>query len=1079
MTDRLGHQLGNYRLLRLLGRGGVADVYLGEHIYLKSLAALKLLHMSLMGEEHAAFLKEAQTLVNLSHPHIVRVLDFDVEDDLPGRVMDYAPGGTLRERHPVGSGLPIDTIIAYVKQVASALQYAHDRQLTHRDVKPENMLLGSRDDILLSDFGLAGFAPHTHPSYSTHGTAQQLAGTSRYLAPEQLQGNPQPASDQYALGIVVYEWLCGVQPFSGTPIEIAMQHLSMPPPPLREHVPDLSPAVEQVVLQALAKWPKERFNSVQDFALALEQAAQRETTAPPARSSIRPLADSDVLQGTVKPEPIWKVPTLFTSLVGREQDVATIATLLKNPDIRLLTLVGTGGIGKTRLALQVATAMRPDFDDGICFVPLAPVSDPKLVFPAIARELGLQEVGMQPVFEQVKFWLADKHLLLLLDNFEQLPMATPLVEDLLASCPLLKIVVTSRAVLHLQGEHEYPVAPLTLPDLKQLPTSEDLPHYTAVALFVQRAQAVLPTFQLTPSTASAVAEICVQLDGLPLAIELAAARVKLLPPQALLARLSRRFEVLTSKARSLPVRQQTLRNTLKWSYDLLDAQEQRLFRRLAVLVGRWTLEAVEAVCYDTQQGGTSVLDGVASLLDKSLLLQVEEDREEPRFFMLTTVREYGLECLHESGEAEHIQRAHARYFLALAEEAETQYWGAQATAVLERLEREFKDLRAALSWLVESGEIELALRLGAALWWFWYARGHLSEGRQWLERALSRSAGVEDSVRAKALISVGWFAYQQKDFDRAETLLSESLEVYRLLGDKPYIAASLYRLGLVTWAKGNYPAAQALAEEVMALYNEVGEKGGIADSLLLLSLAITEQGEYARARALAEQALALFREIGDQWAIAYTLIGLARVVLLQGDVESAHILAVESFAIAVALDYKGGIASCLEQLAEIVAARGQFAWAALLWGASENLREIIAIPLGSTERTNYERAVAEVRARLGVEACRAAWAKGRSMTPEQALAMQEDATMRGVFAAVSQPAFAFKASLPSINPDDLTAREVEVLRLLAQGYTDAQIAERLVISPRTVNSHLTSVYRKIQVSSRTAATRYALEKKLV
>lgn len=356
MIDHVGQQLGNYRLLRLLGRGGFADVYLGEHIYLKSHAALKLLNTLLTDQQQDAFLKEAQMLVQLSHSHIVRVLDFAVQDDVPFLVMEYASNGTLRQRHPRGSRLPFETIISYVWQMASALQYAHDQYLIHRDVKPENMLLDDRSNILLSDFGLAVFAPHSQ-EYSTHVMAQQVAGTSRYLAPEQLQGRPQRASDQYSLGVVVYEWLSGMPPFEGTSIEIAMQHLSMPPPSLRQQVPDLSPAVEMVVLRALEKDPDKRFPHVQNFATALEQALQGANVTSPDLTPFSLSIDGEMLQRAVKTEPLWNVPAPFTSLVGREQDIAAIADLLKSQQVRLLTLVGIGGIGKTRLALQVAGEM--------------------------------------------------------------------------------------------------------------------------------------------------------------------------------------------------------------------------------------------------------------------------------------------------------------------------------------------------------------------------------------------------------------------------------------------------------------------------------------------------------------------------------------------------------------------------------------------------------------------------------------------------------------------------------------------------------------------------------------------------
>jgi len=427
---------------------------------------------------------------------------------------------------------------------------------------------------------------------------------------------------------------------------------------------------------------------------------------------------------------ISNLPTQLTSLIGREQEVAAACALLSRPHVRLLTLTGPGGVGKTRLALQVAIDLLEDFVDGVYFVSLAPISNPDLVAPTISQTLGLWESRDRPLFEHLKTYLQGKRLLLLLDNFEQVVAAAPLLSDLLMSCPELKMLVTSRAVLRIQGENEFLIPSLALPDLKQLQDSESLSQCAAVALFLQRAQAIKPDFHITKANASAIAEICVRLDGLPLAIELAAARIKLLPPQALLARLSRRLQVLTGGPLDAPVRQQTLRNTIQWSYGLLDIQEQLLFRRLSVFVGGCTLEAVESICnaLDDGDGVVPVLDAVASLIDKSLLQQMEWEEEEPRLVMLETIREYGLEALTESGEMEVTRRAHADYYLALVEEAETKLGGPEQAAWLERLEQEYDNLRAAVQWLLERQEagysMEMALRLGGALRRFWLVRGY-------------------------------------------------------------------------------------------------------------------------------------------------------------------------------------------------------------------------------------------------------------------------------------------------------------------------------------------------------------------
>jgi predicted ATPase/DNA-binding NarL/FixJ family response regulator len=1104
MADRIGQQLGNYRLVRLLGQGGFAEVYLGEHVYLETLAALKVLHTQLAGDEQERFRLEAKRVAHLEHPHIVRVLEFGLEGTTPFLVMSYAPGGTLRQRYPQGTRLSLPLVVFYVKQVASALQYAHDQRIIHRDVKPENMLLGSEDQVLLSDFGLALFAAHTNPYTPAHSTQPMeppLLGTTPYLAPEQLQGKPRAASDQYALGVVVYEWLTGTRPFYGSPIEMVAQHLTVLPAPLRQHVPDLTSAVEEVVLRALAKDPELRFARVQDFAIALEEAYQslspRLSTPAPSHQEPASSTVSQALPSVLKLEPLWKVPTTFTSFIGRQHEVATLCALLQRPDVRELTLLGTGGIGKTRLALQVAREVRHHFPDGVCFVWLASVSDPNLVPSTMAETLGIQEIGKRSIFEQMQLLLREQHLLLILDNFEHVLAAAPLLEGLLAACPSLTVVVTSRAVLHLQAEREFPVTPLPLPDLKQLPTDQNLAHYAAVDLFVQRAQAVLPSFQLTGANARAIAEICVRLDGLPLAIELAAARVKLLPPQALLSRLSQRLQILTSGGQTLPARQQTLRNTLKWSYDLLDASEQRLFRHLSVFVGGWTLEAVEAVCFEAEDAAVLALDGVASLLDKSLLLQLEQEGEEPRLQMLMTVREYGQECLRESGEVEAIQHAHAHYYLRLAEKAEPHLKDAQQLVWLDRLEQEHENLRAALSWLLEHKEAELALRLAGALWWFWYMRGYWSEGRRWLEATLGiPSAQGPTAARAKVLWGLGILAVHRHDDSEALQRLTESVTLYRELGDERGLVSPLGVLGALMQRQGELAAGEVLTEECMALCHRLNRTwdlanllqwlGGIAsDRDDVLGFSMFLHGNLAQAAVLCQESLTFSRELGHKDGIAYTAESLGSIVLAQGDTEQAAALYSEGLRAGQQMGDNVIIGYHLMGLARVAAAQDQPQRATRLLSAVETRSEATK-HLSPTERAAYEQTVAEVRARLGEQAFAAAWNQGGAMTLEQALVAPEPApATQGAAMSLTppEPPPAAPAATPAEKvkvtyPDGLTAREVEVLRLVASGLTDPQIAEQLVISPRTVHTHLTSIYSKLGISSRSAATRYAIEHQL-
>ena len=853
-----------------------------------------------------------------------------------------------------------------------------------------------------------------------------------------------------------------------------------------------------------------------------------------------------------------RLPAQLTPLIGREQEVQAVCAFLLSPDVRLLTLTGTGGTGKTRLGLEVATTLLDNFRDGVCFVSLASINDPELVIPTIAQSLGLWEAEDRPPLQLLKTYLQEKHLLLLLDNFEQVVIAAPFLTDLLVASLELKILVTSRAVLHISGEHEFPVPRLAVPDLKRLPDSEALLQYAAVSLFIQRARAIKPDFQLTRTNARIIGEICVRLDGLPLALELAAACIKLLPPQALLARLQHSLQVLTGGARDMPARQQTLRNTIAWSYNQLDAQEQRLFRQLSVFVGGCTVRAVEALCTTLGDRTAMILDAVASLIDKSLLQQTEQEGEEPYLLMLETIREYGLECLAASGEMQATRQAHAAYYLRLSEEAEQQLLGAEQVLWLERLEREQDNVRAALSWLIESGELETALRLGGALWRFWWMRGHLSEGRAVLERLLMASGAVASSIRAKALVGAGVLTGEQGNWSQAEILCEESLRLFRALQDWRGIVTSLWMLGHAAITTGKYAEARILGEEALSHSRQVNDTWGIATSLEILTSTAHDEGKYEEARAWGEQyltyarkagdtrttahallmlgvvnfslgdlvrghtllmeGLALSKEVGDERNIAYALSYLGMVTVLQGEYATAPALFEESLAragrvgdreaiawgrfgqailaffqgdYAVAqtqleeclvilrqLDYhnKFLVALCLEGLGCVATMLGEPVWAARLWGKAETVRAAGGPSMPPVVRTIYEQFVVIVHTQLDEQAFAAAWAEGRVMTPEQVLAAKGAATIPGEIPGIAQPTTT--KTLPA-HPAGLTTREVEVLRLVAQGLTDVQVAEKLVVSPRTVNWHLTSIYSKIQVSSRSAATRYAIEHHLV
>jgi len=802
--------------------------------------------------------------------------------------------------------------------------------------------------------------------------------------------------------------------------------------------------------------------------------------------------------------------------------VDTLQQLLRHTEVRLVTLTGPGGVGKTRLALQVATGLIEDFAE-VFFVPLSSLLDPALVPSAIARVLGLKEAEAQTLIEQLKAYLQQRHLLLVLDNYEHVLSAALLISELLAACPALQVLVTSRAVLHLSGEHLFPVLPLTLPDLVHLPPLDNLAQTPAVALCIQRMQSARPDFQLTEANARVVAEICTHLDGLPLAIELAAARIKLLSPQALLARMKQRLPLLTGGTQDLPARQQTLRNTLEWSYSLLNSDEQRLFRRMAVFVGGCTLEALEAVCNREEVSALEILDRVGSLLDKSLLYQGAKGGSEPRCMMLATIREYALERLRESGEKDAISDAHAAYYLTFAERGDLALRGPEQDGWLKLFEAEHHNLRTALHWFVEHEAAEGALRLSSALSWFWYLHGYLREGCGWLERVLVLpGASDRTRYRAKALYSVGGLARFLGNFALARSRLEKSLALWRELGDRQGCAYTLARLGTVLKFQGDLAVAHGLLEESVALFREEGDKWGLALALFGLAEVVTFEGDLPSAHRLLQESLALWREVGDQWGLALALDGMGEVMRYQGDYEQAakfydeslalfrhldnnwriayllhnlgHVaraqgnyagmaaLFEESFVLFQELGHKAGIADCLAGLAAVAGVQGQQELAVQLFAASQALFNALGVRLDPADRAEYDRNLAAVHTQLDEATFTVAWTQGQQMTWEQILTAPEQ-VKRKQGLPTPQPASSLVSLVqgpPSAAyPAGLTVREVEVLRHAAQGLSYAQIAERLIISARTVDAHLRSIYAKLGVTSRTEATRVAREHQLL
>jgi predicted ATPase/DNA-binding CsgD family transcriptional regulator len=797
------------------------------------------------------------------------------------------------------------------------------------------------------------------------------------------------------------------------------------------------------------------------------------------------------------------LPLGSSSFVGRERELAEVGSLLLSG--RLLTLVGPGGCGKTRLALTAA-GLADGFRDGVFWIELDALSDPDLVPEAVARALGVRwGTGQSPTAALVDH-LRTGDTLLVLDNCEHLVAAcAELVDALLRSCPGLKVLATSREALRVAGETAWPVPSLSLPDPGLVPGPEDAMGYGAVRLFVERAATAAPGFALTGENAGAVARICGRLDGIPLAIELAAARVRVLSPAQISARLDDRFLLLTGGGRVVMPRQRTLRATMDWSYGLLSEEEKMLFGRLSAFAGGFSLEAAEAVGAGGGVEEEEVLGLLSRLVDKSLVLAVAHG-DEARYRMLETVLCYASEKLAETGEGPAVRNRHAGFFMGLAEEAEPELLGGQQSSWLGRLDADHGNLRAALAWYVDRQDRAAALRMAGALWWFWFLRGLYDEGRGWLEAALAAGGDAPAAQRAKALVAAGDFAFLRSEYAPARERIEEGLGLYRAVGDGRGVAGAVRLLGSIAREQGRYAQAEAFHAESLALCRERGDDWGVAQSLDYLGFVAWLRGDLGRAADLCAEALDAFRELGDGEGVAWSLMSLGAVALYGGENARAAALLDEALALSRGAGYRETVAwslnglgvlarreglpgraagllaeslalhrglgdrwrtaSVLEELGGVSASTGDPGRAAVLLGAAGALRRVLSAPVPPCERPDRERDAALARAGLDDASFARATTTGEAM----ALAsVYEYALETGRHAAQDPPD----------ETGGLSAREVEVLGLVAEGLTDQEVAGALYLSPRTVGQHLRNVYRKLGVNSRTAATRAAIGRGLI
>ena len=1052
----IGSQISHYRILSELGSGGMGVVYEAEDIRLGRRVALKFLPQKLASDQRALrrFEREARAASSLNHPNICTIYEVEEHDHQPAIVMELLEGKSLKQRIKEGP-ISIEELLDFGIQTSEALESAHAKGIVHRDIKPGNLFIVGHSRLKVLDFGVAKVCSPVVasdlPEEESLTLDGNIPGTTSYMSPEQLRGEEiDGRSDLFSLGVVLYEMATGRKPFVGKNRVLLMNAIlnAQPDFAISEEDSHLPAALETTITRALEKKREKRFqhageicSELKALKAALENAAPSLPKAAPEKPNVRPAGrlfaryfarEFAAIRDRFTEKPFEQVetrstnlPVQRTALVGRKKELAAVQELLLRQEVRLVTVTGPGGIGKTRLAVQAASELVEHFPDGTYFVALASLGDPSLIASMIVQTLGIREAGGHSAIEILRKHLQDASrapMLLLLDNFEHLVEAAASVADLLATAPNFKIMVTSQAALHVYGEHEFPVPPLALPDSRSKASVEVLSHCPAVALFVQRAVAAKPDFELNRENAAAVTEICARLDGLPLAIELAAARVKVLSPSLMLTRLANRLQLLTGGARDLPQRQQTLRATMDWSYDLLSAAEKKLFRRLSVFAGGCNLEGVEAVCDTKGDLDLNLLDGMASLLDKSLVQQIEHVKDESRFVILETIREYALEKLEASGELPLTRRAHAAYCLVLAEEdatGESEEW-------LERFGLEHDNFRAGLEWLTDTGNAEWGLRLGTALFRFWEVRESLAEGRDSLGKLLKLAgAQAPTKARARALFAAGVLAGGQGDYPSADALMSESQDIARRLGDKTGIAVSLNALAVLAGDRGDISAARTLFEESLALWRQLGDQKSVARALSNLAHVIRLQGDYDRAlslhseclsifreledltgvawslnyqgdlernrgdstaaQTLYEQGLAMFRELGDRWGIAATLADLGTLAREQGDYSGARSLYAESIKLFRELDHKRGIARLLECCACSAAAQFEAERSLRLAGAAAALRHNIGAPLTPAEQARLEAALKTARLALTNTDATTAWLEGSALPVDKAV----------------------------------------------------------------------------------------------
>lgn len=1021
-----GSIINQYKIISAIGKGGMGEVFLAQDTKLDRKVALKTLPKEFAedADRMSRFVREAKSASALNHPNIITIYEISEFDGTHYIATEYIQGETLH-RQLKQSRFNVKTMLDLVIQVASALDAAHQAGIIHRDIKPENIMIRPDGLVKLLDFGIAksndrrrdgeiqklgeedntliavsliqpvSLSPQTNPG--------MVIGTANYMSPEQAKGKEIDArSDIFSFGIVLYEMLTGKQVFDGeTPLEIISSILRDEPKPLHQILPEVSPEIERIVSKMLQKDCDQRYSSIAELLIDLRQFKQRldyeelERTFSPEQSFKQEdtaifaaiSSDSSGVISTKSSESLSpnNLTAELSPLIGRKNEVDEILGLLKRNDIRLVTITGVGGTGKTRLSQAIAHESLLEFIDGVYFVNLSAIESAEFVIPTVAQTLGLREERGATFKETLSEHLRERKILIVLDNFEQITSAASNIGELLSATINLKILVTSRIRLQLRSEHEFTLQPLEVPNKENLSFSK-LSEYPAIELFIERAQAVKSNFILTEENAVSIAEICRKLDGLPLAIELAAVRVKLLAPQAILTRLSNSLKLLIGGARDLPERQQTMRAAIQWSYDLLDAEEKTLFNRLAVFAGGFTLEAAEAVANAEMDLSFDLLDGVASLVDKSLLLQREKSDGEPWFRMLVVVREFALEALDTSGDADEIKRLHTEFYTKLAEAFEPQFDKPNAAEWLDNLELEHDNMRAAIEWSLEN-KVENALAIVGSIRSFWISRGYWSEGGNWIKQALEKNHDeVDPKLQAKVYCALGDSLWNQGNSEAAARAYQECLRFARQGDDKLWIASGLRGLGYIRRAQGDLSEAKLLIEESLELVRELNDDRAISLRLNSLGEIARTEGDYEAARKYYQDALTLAEGASLKGRMSIYNFNLASVCCLQEDYKAARLYALECLKISEELDDKTSIGDVLNVFAALAVADEYWEKAAHLFGAAQTIHQSTGYKLDKVDQKFVDLYLKEAHEVMGEEIFATAFKKGQAMRMKDAIA---------------------------------------------------------------------------------------------